>query len=79
MAIFNPANQGSQGAHAMFNNINQAMQKLQEQKQLEAQEMEAKQAQMMNQQMMQSIAEKATPEMAKQMGAEQGPPPEMTN
>jgi len=50
-----------------------------EQKQLEAQAQEAKQAQMMNQQMMQSIAEKATPEMAKQMGAEQAPPPEMTN
>ena len=41
------------------------------QKQLEAQEQEARQAQMMNQQMMQSIAEKATPEMAKQMGGEQ--------
>jgi hypothetical protein len=50
-----------------------------EQKQLEAQAQEAKQAQMMNQQMMQSIAEKATPEMAKQMSAEQAPPPEMTN
>jgi hypothetical protein len=53
--------------------------KTEEQKQLEAQEAEAKQAQMMNQQMMQSIAEKATPEMAKQMSAEQAPPPEMTN
>ena len=35
MAIFNPANQGSQGANAMFNNINQAMQRLQEQKQMQ--------------------------------------------
>ncbi len=52
-----------------------------EQKQLEAQAQEAKQVQMMNQQMMQSIAEKATPEMAKQMGgeAQQSPPPQMTN
>jgi hypothetical protein len=58
-----------------------------EQKQLEAQAQEAKQTQMMNQQMMQSIAEKATPEMAKQMGGEQAQqmmaqqqgPPQMTN
>lgn len=35
MAIFNPANQASQGANAMFNNINQAMQRLQEQKQMQ--------------------------------------------
>jgi hypothetical protein len=53
--------------------------KSEEEKQLEAQAQEAKQAQMMNQQMMQSIAEKATPEMAKQMGAEQAPSPQMTN
>jgi len=52
-----------------------------EQKQLEAQAQEAKQAQMMNQQMMGKLAEKAVPEMAKQMGgeAQQAPPPQMAN
>ena len=56
--------------------------KSEEQKQLEAKEAEAKQAQMMNQQMMSSIAEKATPEIAKGMNQEamqQAPPPEMNN
>ena len=56
--------------------------KSEEQKQLEAQEAEAAQAQMVNQQMMGKIAEKATPEMAKQMGQMGGgeaPPPQMNN
>jgi hypothetical protein len=53
--------------------------KSEEEKQLEAQAQEAKQAQMMNQQMMGKLAEKAVPEMAKQMGEEQAPPPQMTN
>ena len=55
--------------------------KSEEEKQLEAQAQEAKQAQMMNQQMMGKLAEKAVPEMAKQMGGEtqQAPPPQMAN
>ncbi len=55
--------------------------KSEEEKQLEAQAQEAKQAQMMNQQMMGKLAEKATPEMVKQMGGEtqQAPPPQMAN
>jgi hypothetical protein len=53
--------------------------KSEEQKQLEKQEAEAAQAQMVNQQMMGKIAEKATPEMAKQMGGGEAPPPQMNN
>jgi hypothetical protein len=56
--------------------------KSEEQKQLEKQEAEAAQAQMVNQQMMGKIAEKATPEMAKQMGQMGGgesTPPQMNN